>query len=116
MRLALALFLLWGSASAAGLDPVVNSAPVGTMLVHADITPVIVPPADTIAARLFFSDDSQRTWTQQPMLRLAEPGYDSTWQALVTVPTGPGRFWYYVNADDGQGYATQSPLNATDVT
>lgn len=114
MRLALAVALLWGGALADGLGPVVNSAPVGTMLIHADIAPFAMPPVDTFSARLFFSTDSQRTWTQQPMFRMAEPGYDSAWQTVVTVPPGPGRLWYYANADDGQGYATQSPLNATD--
>ncbi|MFO7639279.1 MAG: hypothetical protein R6X14_08340 [bacterium] len=104
--------VLLSLAAATGLGQVSNSAPVGRMLVHADIAPVIGLPGDTIRARLFFSTDSQRTWTERPMVRLAEPGYDSTWQAEVTVPAGPGLFWYYVNADDRMGFATQSPVNA----
>jgi hypothetical protein len=114
MRIVLAVGLLWLIAAAAGIGPVSNSAPVGTMLVHADLAPPFAPGFDTIAARLFFSTDSQRSWTERAMLRLARPGYDSTWQATVAVPSGPGFLWYYVNAEHGGAFATQSPLNEAD--
>lgn len=83
------------------------AAPAQTVTVNADIAD---RPGDRpTAALLFFSNDSQVTWTALPMTRIATPGYDSTHQAEF--PNGLFGSYYYIQASNGTNLATGSPLN-----
>jgi hypothetical protein len=79
--------------------------PSSSVTVHADFTDP-APPAGTIC----YSADSQGSWTQVPMTRMAEPGYDSTWAGTFPVG-GSGALRYYVRAEAGPAISTQSPCN-----
>jgi hypothetical protein len=91
---------------------VCNSAPGpgSTLVVNADVTG---PHTDQMTARLFYSTDSQSTWTEVDMQLLGTPGFDSTHQATFTAPSS-GIVYYYVRASDGWGWATQVPFNSAD--
>jgi hypothetical protein len=91
------------------LENVCNSAgaPSGTAVVNADGSDV---NDWATSARVYWSIDNQASWTEVSMSRVGEPGFDSTFAASFGLP-GAGTVWYYVNADDGQGYGTQAPFN-----
>ncbi|UCG41852.1 MAG: hypothetical protein JSU73_08155 [candidate division WOR-3 bacterium] len=121
-RIAVLTGLLAGvSLAAPGLSDICSSAPApgGDILVHTDVAVLDSdgiewdtegPPAEL---RVFYSTDSQSSWTEVVMTRLGTPGYDSTWQADFAVPLS-GTVVYYVNAEHDGFMATQSPYNGGD--
>lgn len=95
------------------LANVVNSAPLAgrTVHVHADCSDRPGGPVNPVTARLFYSTDNQSSWNEVPMALLAVPGYDSTFACSFTAPQS-GVVRYYVRADNGTNYGTQSPDNS----
>jgi len=94
---------------------VCNSAAVsgGTIVVDADCIDSIRPPAGDFALRVFYSSDSEATWQQASMDAVAQPGYDSTYEGRFPAPAA-GMVYYYVRADNGTNYGTESPVNTAD--
>ncbi|MBN2537739.1 hypothetical protein JXB37_05635 [candidate division WOR-3 bacterium] len=92
------------------LENVCNSAgaPGGTAVVNADVSDA---GGWATSARLHWSTDNQATWTEAPMSRVGEPGFDSTFAASFGLP-GAGTAWYFVSADNGREYGTQAPFNS----
>jgi hypothetical protein len=88
-----------------------NSAPQpgGTVWVNADIFDTLAGPGP-VAAQLMYSTDDEASWTTLSMTRIAQPGYDSTFAASFPMP-GSGAVYYYLRANEGVSYASQSPLN-----
>ncbi len=93
---------------------VCNSAavPGGSVVVNADCIDSI-NPLDDMGLTVFYSTDNQATWQQAPMNAVGQPGYDSTYQCAFPAP-GSGTVYYYVRADNGTNYGTQSPYNSGD--
>jgi hypothetical protein len=95
------------------LSNVCGSAPAagGTAFVHADIAG---PAADAvITAWVNYSTNDGASWTPAAMTRLAQPGWDSTWQGSFPLP-GSGSVLWYVQCEDGSNWATQGPRNNAD--
>jgi hypothetical protein len=92
------------------LTDVCNSAPGagGQVTVNADIA---TGSQDASAGRLFYSSNGQASWTELPMSRMADPGYESTHMATVAVGSA-GTVWYYARGVNATNLATQSPYNA----
>lgn len=99
------------------LSNVCNSAPApgGQVEVNADVKDSVGLGAGwNVTAKLFYSLDGQATWHELDMVRIQEPGFDSTFAARFAVPSG-GAVCYYVRADNGVGFGTQSPCNSANV-
>lgn len=94
---------------------VCNSAagPGGSIVVNADCIDSVMPSLDDVALRVFYSTDDQATWQEVPMNAVGRPGYDSTFQCAFPAPDS-GTVFYYVRADNGTNFGTQSPLNSGD--
>jgi hypothetical protein len=94
---------------------VCNSAavPGGSVVVNADCVDSVMPPLDDVGLTVFYSTDNQATWQDVPMNAVGGPGYDSTFQCAFPIP-GSGTVYYYVRADNGTNFGTQSPYNSGD--
>jgi len=86
----------------------------GSIVVNADCIDSVMPPMDGVGLTVFYSTDEQLTWQQVSMNAVGRPGYDSTFQCAFPAPDS-GTAYYYVRADNGTNYGTQSPFNAADV-
>ena len=119
IRLALLGAVLFSGPAFGWYSPILwnvcNSAatPGGSVVVNADCVDSI-NPLDDVGLTGFYSTDNQATWQQAPMNAVGQPGYDSTFQCAFPAP-GSGTVYYYVRADNGTNYGTQSPYNSGDV-
>ncbi|MEO0086233.1 MAG: hypothetical protein ABIK37_06325, partial [candidate division WOR-3 bacterium] len=121
LRLVAVLIGGTGMAKAAWFAPVLsnvcNSAPApgGLVEVNADVKDSTGYDGGwSVSAKLFYSLDGQATWQELDMTRIQEPGFDSTFAASFQIPAN-GSVFYYVRADNGVGFGTQSPCNSGNV-
>lgn len=96
--------------TAPAISGVCNSAPPsgGRVELNADCAQAGDGPT---TAALFWSADSEVTWTRLDLVRSGAPGYDSTFAGAINAPAS-GTVRYYVRASDGSNWSTQAPFNA----
>ena len=92
------------------LECVVNSAPGAGAVAVVNCDCPGTDSTDNPTVRLFYSLDYQSTWTELEMEHIGTPGYGSTFEQQLTVP-GSGGVFYYVRAEYGPNFVTQSPFN-----
>ncbi len=104
------VILLLALAAPPTLTDICNSAPptAGQVIVNADIAAQAQDPS---SGRLFYSLNSQSSWTELPMTRLVDPGFESTHMATFAVGSS-GPVYYYLRAFNQTNIATQSPYNS----